>query len=148
MHFLLYTLIYIHYRCTQVILMRSVFTVHYAWLDGQSKPLQFLKFLFFFPSIADVPGACIGEWTNEWMKTGSQPTQEHVTTISRHTCKHKQQRLETNCAPLYLECERTKNHHHVAIKELGHFLTPYGLKHPQVSSMVFLGSFWLLGYKR
>jgi hypothetical protein len=61
MHFLLYTLIYIHYRCTQVILMRSVFTVHYAWLDEQSKPLQFLKVLFFLPRIADVPGECIGE---------------------------------------------------------------------------------------
>jgi hypothetical protein len=34
------------------------------------------------------------------------------------------------------------NHHHrrVAIKELGHLLTRFGLTHPEVPSMVFLGS--------
>jgi hypothetical protein len=37
------------------------------------------------------------------------------------------------------------NHNHVAIKELGHFLTCSGLTRPGVSSMVFLGSFCLLG---
>jgi hypothetical protein len=33
------------------------------------------------------------------------------------------------------------NHHNVAIKELKHSLTRSGLLHPEVSSMVFLGSF-------
>jgi hypothetical protein len=37
------------------------------------------------------------------------------------------------------------HHHHVAIKELGHLLTRSGLTHPEVSSVVFLGSFCLLG---
>jgi hypothetical protein len=31
------------------------------------------------------------------------------------------------------------HHRHVAIKELVHLLTPSGLTHPEVSSMVFLG---------
>jgi hypothetical protein len=37
------------------------------------------------------------------------------------------------------------NHHHVAIKELGHLLTRSGLTHREVSSVVFLGFFFLLG---
>jgi hypothetical protein len=39
---------------------------------------------------------------------------------------------------------RHHHHHHVAIKELGH-LTHFGLTRPEVSSMVFLGSFCLFG---
>jgi hypothetical protein len=35
--------------------------------------------------------------------------------------------------------------HHVAAEELGHFLTHSGLMRPEVSSVVFLGSFCLLG---
>jgi hypothetical protein len=38
------------------------------------------------------------------------------------------------------------HHHHSAIKELGHLLTRSGLTHPEVSSIVSLGSFCLLGY--
>jgi hypothetical protein len=37
------------------------------------------------------------------------------------------------------------HHHHVAIIELGHLLTLSALIHPEVSSMVFPGSFCLLG---
>jgi uncharacterized membrane protein len=37
------------------------------------------------------------------------------------------------------------HHHHVTIKELGHLLTRSGLTWPGVSSVVFLGSFYLLG---
>jgi len=37
------------------------------------------------------------------------------------------------------------DYHYVSIKELGHLLTRSGLTHPEVSSMVFLGSFCLLG---
>jgi hypothetical protein len=36
-------------------------------------------------------------------------------------------------------------HHHVAIKEVGHLLIHSGLTHLVVSSVVFLGSFCLLG---
>jgi hypothetical protein len=36
------------------------------------------------------------------------------------------------------------HHHHGAVKELGHLLTLPGLTHPEVSSVVFLGSFCLL----
>jgi hypothetical protein len=38
-------------------------------------------------------------------------------------------------------------HHHrdVAVKELGHLLMHSGLTHPEVSSVVFLGFFYLLG---
>jgi hypothetical protein len=35
-------------------------------------------------------------------------------------------------------------HYPVVIKELGHLLTRSGLKHPEVSTVVFLGSFCLL----
>jgi hypothetical protein len=35
------------------------------------------------------------------------------------------------------------HHYHVAIKELGHFLTRSLLTHPEVSSVVFLGSFYI-----
>jgi hypothetical protein len=38
-----------------------------------------------------------------------------------------------------------RHRHHVAIKGLGHLLTRSGLTHPQVSSVVFLGSFCLSG---
>jgi hypothetical protein len=38
-----------------------------------------------------------------------------------------------------------QHHHHVAIKELGPLLTRSCLTHPEVSSVVFLGSFCLLG---
>jgi hypothetical protein len=37
------------------------------------------------------------------------------------------------------------HHHHVVIKELDHLLTRSGLTHTEVSSVVFLGSFYLLG---
>jgi hypothetical protein len=36
------------------------------------------------------------------------------------------------------------HYHHVAIKELGHLLNRASLTHPEVSSVVFLGSFCLL----
>jgi hypothetical protein len=35
--------------------------------------------------------------------------------------------------------------HHVAVKELGHLLTRSGLTHPEVSSVIFFGSFYFLG---
>jgi hypothetical protein len=35
-------------------------------------------------------------------------------------------------------------HHHVAAMEVGHLLTHFGLTYPDVSSLVFLGSFCLL----
>jgi hypothetical protein len=44
-----------------------------------------------------------------------------------------------------LQISRRHRHHHVAIKELDHLLTSPGLTHPEVSSVVFLGSFCLLG---
>jgi hypothetical protein len=37
------------------------------------------------------------------------------------------------------------HHHHVAIKEMGHLLTRSVLTHQEVSAVVFLGSFCLLG---
>jgi hypothetical protein len=37
------------------------------------------------------------------------------------------------------------HHHHVVIKELAHLLTRSGLTHTEVFSVVFLGSFYLLG---
>jgi hypothetical protein len=37
------------------------------------------------------------------------------------------------------------NHHHVAIKELSHLLARSALTHPEVSSVVFPGSFCLSG---
>jgi hypothetical protein len=40
------------------------------------------------------------------------------------------------------------HHHHVASKKLGHLLTPSSLTHPEVSSVVFLGSFCLLGCRK
>jgi hypothetical protein len=36
-----------------------------------------------------------------------------------------------------------RHRHRVAIKGLGHLLTRSGLAHPEVSSVVFLGSFCL-----
>jgi hypothetical protein len=38
------------------------------------------------------------------------------------------------------------HHHHVAVKELGRMLARSCLSHPEVSSVVFLGSFCLLGF--
>jgi hypothetical protein len=37
------------------------------------------------------------------------------------------------------------HHHHVAIKELGHLLTRFGLMRPEFSSKVFVGLFCFLG---
>src|SRR5215469_1457554 len=37
------------------------------------------------------------------------------------------------------------NHHHITVMELGHLLSRSGLTCPEVSSMVFLGCFFLLG---
>jgi hypothetical protein len=44
----------------------------------------------------------------------------------------------------YRLCSNYHDHHDVAIKELGHLLIRSGLRHPEVSSVVFLGSFCLL----
>jgi hypothetical protein len=40
---------------------------------------------------------------------------------------------------------RTHHHHHIAIMDLAPLLTRSGLTHPEVSSLVFLGYFCLLG---
>ena len=37
------------------------------------------------------------------------------------------------------------HHHHAAVKDLGHMLSHSGLMHPEISSVVFLASFCLLG---
>jgi hypothetical protein len=43
------------------------------------------------------------------------------------------------CLELLSKIIHFSDHHHIAIKELGHLLTRSGLTHPEVSSVVFLG---------
>jgi hypothetical protein len=118
----------------------TITRVHTAHAVCPRLPGKSIKSLFWIKN--HIPPVCLYRMSSfPWFKRALK-SHQHTETETSKTARGQNCSCSENA---FQGCLNHHHHHHLPVKELGHLVTCSGLTHPEVSSVVFLGFFCLLG---